>query len=102
MGALLTAFDSLSVATLPLLVRHNFFQLVRSVAGVEPSSEEVLECKDRLCETYFQKTDSVHEDRQPLGIFSNVGRLSPDCVADVVTSDHPHPKSTERRRNSMY
>jgi len=50
LGALLVAFDSSTgdAPTLSLRVRHNFVSRVRSIAGMDPSSEETQECKSRL------------------------------------------------------
>jgi len=85
LGALLTAFDAFSEASLSLHIRHAFLVLVQSVAGLEPSSEEVLDCKDRLCEAYFEETKQ--QEIELFGIFTDVGRLSPDCVAEEQESD---------------
>jgi len=81
LGALLTAFDSIDESTLPLRVRHSFLIRVRSIAGIDPSSKEVQECKDRLDKTYF--LDYRQQNKELSGVTIDGGHVSPVCVVNV-------------------
>jgi len=78
LGALLTSFDSFDERVLSLRVRQAFVDLV--YCDIDPSSEEVQECKDRLCEIHSQDKGYQSEAIRALG---DGGRCSPDCVFNV-------------------
>lgn len=54
LGALLTAFVNIGDAMLPLYIRHNFLKHVQSIAGIDPTSEEIQECKGRLSKVFLE------------------------------------------------
>lgn len=56
LGAILTAFKRFDEATLPTHVRCTFIKLVRSMEVIDPSSDEVLQCKGRLSAKYLHDT----------------------------------------------
>lgn len=93
LGAILVAFERFDEVTLPMHVRRTFLKLVRSMEVIDPSSEQVLECKGRLSANYLQ------DQEQYVPVTNDPGRHSPDCVADVDSSD----QSSKRRcgRNSQ-
>ena len=48
LAAFLSVFDTFDESTLSLHVQNNFLNHVQSIAGIDPSSEEVQQCKNRL------------------------------------------------------
>lgn len=56
LGSVLAAFECFDETTLPMQVRSTFINLVRSMKVVNPSSKEVLNCKNRLYATLVQDT----------------------------------------------
>jgi len=95
LGAILTAFEKFDDATLPMHVRCTFLKLVRSVEVIDPSSEEVMQCKSRLSATYLQ--DAGYQQQQYENEVPNDGgRFSPDCVADVGSSHQSCKRHCEK------
>ena len=52
-GAILLAFDCTDETSFPLQVRKSFLDSVLSIFGMDSSSEDVQECKNRLFEIYL-------------------------------------------------
>jgi len=82
LGSVLTAFESFDEITLPMHVRVAFLKYVQSMRIIDPSSKDVILCKERLSEIYSQDTDR-HQHYFETSKPSDRGCLSPYCVADI-------------------
>jgi len=96
LGAVLTAFQSFDEITLPVHVRRSFIDHVRSMDVIDPSSEDVHECKNRLSATYLQ--DVGYQQRQNVVTpeMNDRGRYSPNCVADVESARYSSKRHCDR------
>jgi len=96
LAALLTAFDSMDEINLPSQVRQHFLHRVQVVAGVDPYSTEVRECKARLCETYYHDASYQQQLMEASGRTRDEGRFSPNCIAAVDSVRESNKKHCDR------
>ena len=86
LGAILTALDSES--TLPLHILHKFFNCVKSIAGIDPFSKRIQECKNHLYNTYFLDTNIHKDDIKSPPSPIHIGQISPECTYNIGKSDY--------------
>ena len=87
LGAILTAFGRFDEAILPMHVRCKFINLVRSMDFIDPSSDEVQQCKNRLSATYLHNTGYQKQQYENQALDEG-GCFSSDCVPDVGSLEH--------------
>ena len=75
LGAIRAAFDNIGETAFPLHVCHIFFKCVCMMAGIDPFSSEVKECKDRFITTCLPDTGFPQEQWDSIGALINEPRF---------------------------